>query len=77
MPVPNDTSSESCLRDVSNVDLFGTNTVPTVEISTMENRPRGGWCYIHRRIYIHGNIDRFDLYLYSNRLYIFVQGGNM
>ena len=24
-------------------------TVRTVDISTMESRPRGGWCYIHRR----------------------------
>ena len=25
-------------------------TFPTVEISIAENCPRGGWCYIHRRI---------------------------
>ena len=30
--------------------FFGTDTIPTVEISSMENRPRGCWCYIHRRI---------------------------
>ena len=46
VPMPNDTSSESSRRDVFNGDLYGTGgTVPTVtttvEISTMENRPRG------------------------------------
>ena len=30
-----------------NVDVFGTATIPTVEISSMENRPRG--CDLHRR----------------------------
>ena len=38
----NDTSSESSQRHVSNDDLFGTETIPIVEISSMENRPRGG-----------------------------------
>ena len=41
VPIPNDTSSESSWRDVSNVDLFGTGTVSAVKISGMENRPRG------------------------------------
>ena len=49
VPIPNDTSSERSRRDASNADLFGTDTIPTVGISTMEHRPRGGWCYIHRR----------------------------
>ena len=39
--IPNDTSSERSRRDVSRADVFGTDTVPTVETSTMENRPRG------------------------------------
>ena len=34
----NDTSSESSRRDGSNADHFGTDTIPTVEISTTENR---------------------------------------
>ena len=38
---PNDTSSESSRRDVSNADSFDNDTIPPVEISTMENRPRG------------------------------------
>ena len=41
VPIPNDTSSESSRRDVPNADLFATGTIPRVEISTMENRPRG------------------------------------
>ena len=44
VPVPNGTSSESSRRDVSSADLFGTDNGPTVwsvEISTMENWPRG------------------------------------
>ena len=48
VPIPNDTSSESSRRDVSSADLFGSGTIPTVEISTMEDRPRGG--VIHRPI---------------------------
>ena len=35
------TSSESSRRDVSNANLVGTDTTPTVEMSSMENRPRG------------------------------------
>ena len=42
VPAPNDTSSESSRRDVSNADYFGAGAIPPVEISTMENRPRGG-----------------------------------
>ena len=45
VPIPNDAPSESSRRYVSSAD-----TVPSVEISTMENRPWGGWCYIHRPI---------------------------
>ena len=45
MPRPNATSSESSRRHVSNADLIGTDIfqllIPTMEISTMENRPRG------------------------------------
>ena len=33
------------LGDVPNADLFGTDTIPTVEIPNMENRPRGMWMY--------------------------------
>ena len=40
-PISNDTTSESSRRDVSNAHRSGTGTIPTVEISTMENRPRG------------------------------------
>ena len=46
VPIPNDTSSESSRRDVYNADL-DTDTIPTVETSTMEHRPRGGWCDMH------------------------------
>ena len=42
VPAPNDTSSESSRRHVSNAGLFGTGTTPTVEIASMEHRPRGG-----------------------------------
>ena len=42
VPIPNDTSSESSRRDAYNADLFGTVIIPAVEISTMEDRPRGG-----------------------------------
>ena len=45
VPIPNDTSSESSPRDVSNADhFFGPDivpTVPAVEMSTMDNRPGG------------------------------------
>ena len=45
-PIPNGTSAERPLIDAFNADLFGSDTIPTinttaVEISTMENRPRG------------------------------------
>ena len=39
MPIPNDTSSESSQRGVYNADLFGTDTSPNVDISSM--------CVIH------------------------------
>ena len=45
MPIPNETSSESSPIDVSSADLLSTDTIPTiptVKISTMEHRPRGG-----------------------------------
>ena len=43
---PNDTSSESSLQNVSNADLFGTDTIPTaVEISTMEKTAQRGVTY--------------------------------
>ena len=39
---PKDASSESSRQDASNAELFGTGgTIPIVEISTMETRPRG------------------------------------
>ena len=38
---PNDTSSESSRRDISNADIFGTVTAPTVEIPSMENQSSG------------------------------------
>ena len=47
VPIPNDMSSESSRRDVSNADTFGTDTIPTVEISIMQNRPRGDIIYIY------------------------------
>ena len=44
--IPNDTSSDSSRQDVSDAGLFGTDTIPTVEIWIMENRPRGvGYIY--------------------------------
>ena len=40
--IPKDASSESSRRDVSDADLSGTgDTIPTVEIASMKNRPRG------------------------------------
>ena len=44
VPTPYDTSSESPRRDVSKVDLLGTDTAPTtaVETSSMDNRPSTG-----------------------------------
>ena len=48
VPIPNDASSESSLTDASNAHVVATGTIPTaVEISIMENRPRGGWCDKH------------------------------
>ena len=41
VPIPNDTSLKMSRRDVSNAYLFGTGTVPSVEISSMENQPWG------------------------------------
>ena len=41
--IPNDTSSENSQRDLSNADLFGAGSFPTVEVSTMDNRPRVVW----------------------------------
>ena len=49
MPTPNDTCSESALRQVPNADLVGTGSIPTVEISSMEKRPGRGRD-IHRHI---------------------------
>ena len=45
--IPNDESSGSSRRDVSNADLFGTATIPTVEISTMNlgKSAQGGVIY--------------------------------
>ena len=50
VPIPNHTPSESSRRDVFNADVFGTDTIPTVEIWIMENRPRGV-CYIYTVVY--------------------------
>ena len=41
VPIPNDTSSASSRRAVSNAEILGDDTIPTAEISTLENRPRG------------------------------------
>ena len=38
---PDEISSESFRRDVSNAQMFRTGATPIVEISTMENRPTG------------------------------------
>ena len=43
VPILNDTSSEGSGRDDSGTVFFGTDTILSVEISTMENRPRGVW----------------------------------
>ena len=44
-PIPIDSSPESSRRNVFKADLFGTGTIPTVEISSMEkNRPREKIC---------------------------------
>ena len=48
VPTPNDVPSETYQRDVSNADLFGTDTIPTVEIST-HGKIGPGVCDIHRR----------------------------
>ena len=45
VPIPNETSSESSRRDVSKADRFGVDTIPTVEMSRMENRIRGVLTY--------------------------------
>ena len=50
VPIPNGTSSESSRREVSNAELFGTDTISTMETSTMENRPWG--VARHRRIQV-------------------------
>ena len=43
VPIPNETCSENSPRYVSNVNVFITATIQTVEIPTTENRPvRGG-----------------------------------
>ena len=41
VPIPNDASSESPRLDVSYAGLFGTDGIPTDEISTMDSWPRG------------------------------------
>ena len=38
--MPNDTSTESS-RQHAYADLFGSDTLPTADVSSMENRPRG------------------------------------
>ena len=38
VPIPNDRPSKGSGRGVSNADFFGAGTIPTVEISTTENR---------------------------------------
>ena len=45
MPIPNDMSSESSPRDVSYADLFGSGSVQTVELSSMETSLGGGVMY--------------------------------
>ena len=42
VPTTNDTSSERSRQIFSNADMFGMDAVPTVDISTTKNRPRGG-----------------------------------
>ena len=49
VPIANGTSSASCLGEMSlTATRFGYGTISTVEILTMENRPRGGGGDIHR-----------------------------
>lgn len=51
VPIPNDTPSQSSPRHAANADLFSNGTIPTVDISSMENRPTGGCdIYMHRPI---------------------------
>ena len=68
VPIPNETSSESSRRDVSNAQLGGTGTIPTVEISTMENRPRGVWYTPTRRMYTARQHLPFVRSLYYNQV---------
>ena len=37
-------------KDAANADLLGTDTIPTMEISSMENRPGRGGGGLHRRV---------------------------
>ena len=41
VPIANENSSGSSRRDASYADIFGTDTVPDAEISSMANRPGG------------------------------------
>ena len=52
-PIPNDVLVlvdvlGSSRRDFSNANLFGTDAIPTVEISTMETSAQGGVIYTDR-----------------------------
>ena len=50
VPIPNDASSESSRRDVSNAVLFGADTIPTVEISTSSRQNKALRPYLIRRL---------------------------
>ena len=49
--VPKPSALETSRREISEDVSFGVGTLLVVEQSSQENRPRGGWCYIHRRVY--------------------------
>ena len=66
MPTPNDTSSESSPRDVANAALFGTDTIPTVEISTPWKIGPGGcdsvmYTVLHDNRQVFSSIFPFDV----------------
>ena len=49
VPIPNDTSSDSSRRDVSNAELLGTDAIPAVEISRYGKSPQG--CVMYTVVY--------------------------
>ena len=68
MPIPNDMSSESSPRDVSYADLFSTDTIPTVEVSSMETSlGRGDVQAVVDNSSANSSWDRVYMYKYNYR----------